>query len=401
MMKRIKIKKIKKEQIMSFLFPVFMLLSAYIVPGTNNTVLALVLMSLVGGVYILRNSIKIIGNLKVILLFTTYIIINQLLLASIHSSNMDIILKTLFFNTLPSIFVIFIYANVVEYTYLIKIYRFIGWISLIGLLYQSLLIYVFHQPTTMIILPFFEKLIPEGTMNYITYWYSMVRPSSFFPEPAYYCNVILPLVIWSLKEKQYFVAIIHSIGILLTTSTLGLAALVIIWSYWAFIYVKKKILKFFFSTLLILSGIVIIQLNAFTETINKALNTNIFANERTVSSYYIYTQIDFQDKILGIGNGNVENYIVKNGIDMSKVEVTVDGYASSGIGNFIYYGIIGGIIYLWLCYNMIRKSKEWLFLFSIIILIFSFVQHMSFDLIGSWWFVLYFVEEKQINRVRE
>lgn len=378
---------------LNILFPVSILFWCYVVPGTNNTSFALFLI-FIGSVLVLlqKRRIRIFAiEDRIIIIFAIYIIFNQLVLSLLYSNSSTMILKILLFNNLPAIIAILILSDNLNYNLFYRIYYIVTWIVFIGLLFQSFQVYILHQPTKMIIFPFMSNAISASTYNYINYWYAKTRPSSFFSEPSIYANFMAPIIIISLKNRKYIVAITQSIGILLTTSTTGVILVAVIWLYWAFVCVKKLSYKILLGFVLCLATLLLIRSNIFGNTFRKLVNTNLFANEHTGSSLQIFLQMPWKDRILGVGCGNVEKYLATHHIDMSMIETTVNGYVSSGIGNFIFYGVIGGIIYLLLCFVMIRRSNKWAMLTAVLIMCLSFAQTMSFGLTGVWWFSLYHI----------
>ena len=95
------------------------------------------------------------------------------------------------------------------------------------------------------------------------------------------------------------------------------------------------------------------------------------------------------DKITGIGLENVSNYIARNGIIMTSIFVTAEGYVTTAFGNMIKAGIIGGVLYFALCIRMIMNHKNYTRLIGIVIFIISFTSTVAFNMWGVWWFIIF------------
>jgi hypothetical protein len=124
------------------------------------------------------------------------------------------------------------------------------------------------------------------------------------------------------------------------------------------------------------------------------MGTNLLTNERSASAITIFMQMPFLDKLTGVGASSVAAYLTGSSINMSGVEVTAQGFVSSAFGNFIMYGILGGLIFFVICVSMIIKADKWARLFALLIVALSFIQTISFNACGIEWFVLYQVMKR-------
>ena len=381
------------KSLASVLFPLSMILAGYIVPGTGSTPLGLALLLALSVIILIKNDYKIDFSrnyIKYLMIFAVYLILDQFLVSAIFPYyNFDTMLKSLISN-LSCIFIILILSNNISYTVMYKAYSIIGAICCIGVVIQAVNVFIFNKMTHMIVIPGLDSLVPKSYVEYIGHTYAQGRPSSFFTEPAGFSVFSAPLLIMHIMHKKYVQAIIVSACILLTTSTTGLFLVIAIWSYWVFISSEKTKNKFLSVVLFVLGCVFVFNSDIFTATIRKAQSVDFGSNERTASAFYILKQMPFYDIITGVGAGNVANYLrYTNSINLSNVDVTVDGFITSGFGNFIIYGALGGIIYFAMCFSMLKNSKSYNRLISLLMIILSFIQTMSFNIQGVLWMVMY------------
>lgn len=393
-LQELKINSSTMKKISSALLPLCIVLGGYVVPGTNNTPLGTVLVFLITLMCFCFSRSKRLYinrlNNKLLLYFALYIIAQQMVVLLIFPS---ISFGTHFKSLLMyvcGIFSVLILSDAIDKNVFEKSYFVIGLIACIGLLAQAFQVYILHGLTRMIILPGMEKLLSAGTRSYIDYLYNRGRPSSFFTEPSGFANFFAPLIIILIRKRKMFIAAFISVCVLLTTSTVGIVVVAAIWSYWAFFIVDKKIHKIIAMFVFFAACIWIFNSTLFSTTVNKLLGTNLLTNERSSSAFMIIKQMPVTDIITGVGSTNVSDYVYSiQDIGMSNVAVTVRGYVNSGFGNFIMYGLWGGLLYIYLCVKMIITANKWSRLTALLIFVLSFVQTMTFNLTGIQWFVFY------------
>ncbi len=397
--KKIGIMKPALKKINSAFFPLFIILGGYIVPGTNNTPLGTVLVFLSALVFfcLKRNKSLYLNKLnnKLILFFILYIAAQQVIVLAVFPTiPFGAHIKNLLMNVL-AIFAILILPEAMDEEGLERSYLVFGLIACLGLLLQTFQVYVLHGLTRMIVLPGLGSFLSEGTRNYIDYSYNRGRPSAFFTEPSAFATFLAPLVIMMLRKGKLFVAAIASICMLLSTSTIGIFLVGAIWAYWVMFTVPKKGQRVIAIFLFWAACIWIFNSPLFAKAITKLLNTNLLSNERSASALTILRQMPFMDILTGIGGTNVSNYIYSiRQMNMSDVAVTSQGYVTSGFGNFIIYGLLGGLLYIYLCIKMAIKADKWSRLIALLILVLSFVQTITFNLSGIQWFVFYALMRK-------
>ena len=102
---------------------------------------------------------------------------------------------------------------------LYKSWYFFGTIFALGLGLQLFEVYIMGRMVTPI------SIIPGITLGDGMSF----RPSSFFPEPAAFASSLIPLVFLLLKRNKYVPAIIFSLTIVATTSSVGIILLIVLW----------------------------------------------------------------------------------------------------------------------------------------------------------------------------
>lgn len=374
----------------STVFPILMILSNYMVLGTNNTSLGMTLLSMIMVVLLfysrkIKEKTSISRLLSIIAL---YLVIDQLIVMLRfdnfpYAANIRHLIFTIF-----AILSILYLPGFLDYTRFYKVFFWITLIACIGIIFQSIQVYVLRGTTRMIVLPGMHSWLSPATQAYIERPYNIVRPSSIFSEPSAFATFTIPMIILAIREKQYPFVIFISICNLLTTSSTGILFTAAVWSYWIFIQSEKNYIKVFAVLFFAAGGFLFLYSSAFTFATNK-IATISTSNERLFSGLTIFSQMPLLDKITGVGLENVSNYIKSQHIDMSSVFVTAEGYVTTAFGNMVKAGIIQGILYFVLCFKMIIDTRGLTKLVAILILIMSFIQTVAFNMSGVWWFVVF------------
>ncbi len=385
---------------LNILLPLCIFIGAYVVPGTTSTSLGKMILFVVcvGCFAIYEKCRLIISNAeqKVLLFYMCYIVFEQLLVAMLRPSADFGLLLLNIINNVISICIILIAPKYIDDDKFYRAFTFFAVVSIAGMLVQSFQTYILGQETTGIVIPFLKGLLPKAT------WQGMsLRPQSFFSEPQAYCSYIAPFVILSLYRKKYAMAVIASITLLLSTSTTGFFLVGAIWLYWIFFKVDNVFAKGFCMVLFAGAAAWVVGSELFEFGINKIQNTDLTDLERTSKGYEILKVMPFRDVLLGVGNGNLANYMRSSNMSFASKTVTENNYTTTGFGQFITYGLIGGITYLLLCLRMIIYSKKFSRLVAILILITSFTQTIAFNNWGIWWFTIFAILRREETRKDE
>ncbi|MEK5585139.1 hypothetical protein MKZ21_23100 [Paenibacillus sp. FSL P2-0536] len=285
------------------------------------------------------------------------------------SNASDIIFKLLRDSVYVCIFLLFgqFYFNV---NYAIKIY------SKIVLLVSS---YLFLQVISFRIfnftLPWIIKFLPinyvglssnEYISKYVGMYYHQFRPTSIFLEPAHFAQYVIPcLILFLFPYKKNEViklksALYVSIALLFSSSAIGIILMLVTWSIW---FLKNGVdsknigYKFF----LILSFAVAIGVcfylyqsgNEYVRVLSRIGEINLNAedqssgNIRVLRGFNIWSQFPELFKILGIGFGNYETFVVNNSINTFLYNVNgASDYMSTISDILVYSGVLGAILFL-------------------------------------------------------
>ena len=129
----------------------------------------------------------------------------------------------------------------------------ISFIATVGILLQTLCYYLlgtrlFLCPTNMMDEKIWMQYGVETSDQALSL--ALYRPASFFLEPSMFAQYVVLAVMYlrfsKIKDKKSFrIAIFLSVGVIASTSGIGIASLIVIWllSYWTEIVEKKKLLK--------------------------------------------------------------------------------------------------------------------------------------------------------------
>lgn len=207
--------------------------------------------------------------------------------------------------------------------------------------------------------------------------YKNYRPSSFFLEPAYHSEYILPWIYMTLFNvkyvgsdisKRYFIiAVIASIGICLTTSILGIVGVAIAW----IIYFEKNIFSrkgWKYALILpvfIVLGIYIIQLDTIqTQIVSKMfslqnLDMSTSLSLRLMRGYYCFLELGGVQKLFGCGYGILYQVFSQYGIhtmlDTGNIVIT---YMNGFFLMVCSVGIVGSLLYLGPLISSVIKNKK-------------------------------------------
>lgn len=267
-----------------------------------------------------------------------------------------------FFSVLTICVVIFKDAQIREYYYRFTELIAVLMAFVVGI--QVVIYYVFGNPISIdrsFLFPF-QDLFTEG-VKYSLSMSEMVigglfRPSAFFLEPAHYSQFCTIGLVSSLVRKKTLFnvhAVIISIGIVLTTSGIGILTTGMIWC--AFIYIncdkltRKKMLRILIGTMAFL--IITIGLFYLSGSFRSAISRIFKGTEghnsaimgRLQNAEFI-GKLNGRELLWGTGYKNMPTY--------GPLEVQ---YYMTGIVELIYcQGIIGTSLFL-MCYlQMIIKS---------------------------------------------
>ena len=264
-----------------------------------------------------------------------------------------------------------------------KAYYIVGLITSIAVLIQFVMANCFGKlQSTIRILPVSE--------NDIHYWMQESnRVSGFFTEPQAYSGYIIPLLIYLLSKCEVKKALFFSFAILASTSSQGIILMLICWIYYFFAYEKNNRKKLLIIAVGLILVVAFSLTGVFQYTIEKIMSINIFGYDiRLTKGFGIFFEMPIQDKILGIGKGNLREYLLNGNFNFFWMSLTKDvlfDYVTTMSDVLISYGMFVFPFYIFIfVYNIKNSSKDGK-LFLLIIFIASFTQTLLFNA----WFVFY------------
>jgi hypothetical protein len=190
------------------------------------------------------------------------------------------------------------------------------------------------------------------------------RPTSFFYEPAHYIIYVAPLYAMAIIRKNYLIAAIIFAGILLSTSSTGIALLLIV----PVIILLRKSKSFIY--VLFFLGAILLIFNFLPENYNVYLDKftlkSLMSNIRLFGTLDLFQYFSLSDCFFGVGLNRMVDFLNLHRAGYSR------NYANSLIFAVFSFGIVGLVIFLNQCRIMYRdilpdyKVMWFIFLFILV-----------------------------------
>lgn len=302
------------------------------------------------------------------------------------------------------IFLIIISANNFDRNVALNIYKILCIIISIYIIVQMVL---YHS--TGIILPF--KILPmpwadgrtfdvSEAISWATRWY--FRPTGVFLEPGYAAQFLLPGLVFSLygwmkneriKSSDVKSTILIFIALVLTTSAQGIfISVIIVGIYTISLFKKSKgnlktikcllVIVIFIVFFYVFKDFVIVQ-----TALEKVTASSIGGGSTALRVFRggaVFIQLPFLYKIIGVGHGNLGNYVLNRGIvtkyDPCVITPISADYASGVSIALIYYGFIGFIFFIALYWKLWSKTRNEFRLITTTLIILLFVSAIFIDI---------------------
>lgn len=228
------------------------------------------------------------------------------------------------------------------------------------------------------------------------------RPMACFSEPTMVSIFLSPILFMSLKRNKITSAAFFSIVILLTTSTIGIVDVLIIWGL--FYILKREISmgkKIILGIILVIIALIVISLPLFTNTFSKLmteLDGTANSYVRLQFGYQTFNELGFWNKLIGIWEQSVEELRLSGRIYVQVINKGIYNYVNSIQSILIYTGILGIFLWIGLLIKMIRDiQKEYLpyLILQIILMFCSSVFYNPISLI-PYIFMLSLMEKNYI-----
>lgn len=247
----------------------------------------------------------------------------------------------------------------------------------------SVLIQESFKLVGLIIMPYFDLLPLNygmqkselialcGRRNVLGIW----RVSGIFPEPAHFAQyVLLGLAITLFKYKKsmreerrdYISAIVITFALIVSASAIGYFLCILLWIIWAFNYLKDRLTagKFVTFMLFVLVGFFFFFKSGALENAMYRLNTIGSFSEgstggtRLLQGLYVFKQLNFVEKIIGIGFGNLSNYLIRNSITTPFLSEIGNEYMNAFSTVLVSGGGICFSIFIFMWIGLVKACKH-------------------------------------------
>lgn len=216
-----------------------------------------------------------------------------------------------------------------------------------------------------------SKMAITDTAKYYSHF--GFRPASLFTEPSYYADYTMPVIFIILFKKNLDVfskrlssasrivyAMLFSLPMLLSTSSLGVVYLCIAWGLFVFSncsHMKTpKNMKAFMVIALAVFTVYVVQSEVFAVTIRR-ITSGSSIGARFYRGFILYGKTNFFQKVFGVGLNNIGNFVRYYGITTVFDEANLN-YTVTLTNRLVATGLIGTIalIYFWIA-QFIKKSN--------------------------------------------
>ncbi len=399
----------KKNKTISWILALLPIVGIYSIMGVNISNMILILLVLYG-IYrtVQHQGILKIGKIdKILVVFWIYTLVVSLI-NIFFSKNFELTdILTKYIHLLCFIFIIALLRNnLLNEDWDSSPFILVALVSSVFLIIQ----FIFYNFNGIEIYGVLEMYRTNIT-NDIT------RPSSFFVEPAHFCRYcVLPLFLILFEENlknRMFKAVLISVAIILSQSSIGYISLALIWVLWLIntLHAKKisynKVLK---SLLLIVPALLIcIKMSSKFKLFNFVLEHISGLNMKEITSgnvrifrgFWIWKEEPFLNKLFGVGFANVKTFLINN-----RIRTIFDGmiecgneYMSAISYILVINGIIGLAIFLYALWYLFLKggNNKKILILLFIVLMLSNEEFQSVDFINIWLYLLLEISYKRVE----
>lgn len=243
-----------------------------------------------------------------------------------------------------------IIAKHVDKESLYRCWKVLGLIVCIVVLYQFVQIFVLgHSVLPIRLLPVRSEELALND-NWTT---PSDRPVAFFTEPAMVIAFLTPVLLFAQQKKDYFVAIVVSIAILLTGSTSGVIALLIMWGFYIVSFKLSRTVKIVLVLLFIAAIYAFLTIDIFSSSIEK-INHELSGESgnmdaRMLRGWWIYAILDLRSQLFGISDYDIASFVYGNASEFTFQTVIEDNfYLNTAQRILIQTGAVGAVLYIWM-----------------------------------------------------
>lgn len=367
------------------------------IPGTN---LADILLGASVVFVVLRNRSKSISSkTNTLIIFVLYGTSATLTSVLIHQTlSFEIITRLIRF--LFYVMIVIVSAKYFNFKYAIKIYKFFCIATAIYLIFQ-----VLFYNLAGAVLPF--KVLPLPWAGGVTFSVDDVstiaakyfyRPSGVFIEPGYTAQFLLPglalaLHGWTISAKpDYKNVLLVFAALILSTSAQGIfiGALIIGLYILSIVHKNKNINQLICNLIIIFVSLIGLYLFFNIDNVQSAMNkvqrigTGNSTTLRLYRGFAVFAQLPLVFKIIGLGHGNLGNYVMGNNIitkfDPVVMSPAIADYVNGMSATMLYYGIPGFLLLLLLYYKFLRNTSGPFRLIAITQIVLTLVEGALFNI---------------------
>ena len=196
------------------------------------------------------------------------------------------------------------------------------------------------------------------------------RFNSLFSEPSYFAIYMLPIFAFSLKNNHYINSIFFGIGIILSSSSMGILCLPALVMYE--LVFKKGMLKRDYKSIIIIGVLVLIVVNIFQKneniigvlhrSTNKIERINSDGDSRLFGGIELYSELPSKESLFGVGLAQMANYFEMHG-------KSIPNYANTPVTILINCGAVGFLcllIFYFRVFSISLKNNNLSFFFLLV-----------------------------------
>lgn len=337
--------------------------------------------------FLFNNSFKLSHGK--ILFFLSFIIINSIAYDfNVLHVNYDSFINNILYLFFFMIIYTYYTSTKLDYVFFKKTLFFLGIISTLIVFIQTFFI-LFKGEGVSFLLPLSTDL---GSENLDSIQLNL-RPNSVFQEPSHYAIFMLPLFYTALKEAKFFLSIIFFIGILFSTSSLGIISSLVIIALFAYKNKNGRLLLSFFILLISLIYFMFAdELSYFIEfnfsKLQRATTTE--DNVRLLGGIGSLSKMNTIQLFLGIGFNQLANFMTLNNF------YDASNYSNSFLFSFYSAGIIGFGLFLFFLKSVVKENKDKIY-FAILCLVLLTDQILFNQNLLYLILIIYFMDSSYMN----
>lgn len=401
---------IKSSKVVKFL-TICIILSPFLkqytsyIPGTN---LADILMGLSVIMVIFSKRPKTISRKNNTLIFFVFYGVLITLVSMLVQQYASFEIASRLIRFLYYVFIVLVSSHYFDFKLGLKIYKRVCIIAA-----SYLIVQVIVYSVANIILPF--KILPIPWAGGVTFNISDVqiiasnyyyRPSSFFIEPGYAVQFLLPGFAFSLygwmqsNKPDYKSGIVIFSALILSTSAQGVFMGVIILGFYILKIISKNknfsqiFRNFTIVIVLAIMASFFVNIDIVQSAINKV--SRIGAGNSTTLRLYrgfaVFFQLPLIHQVIGLGHGNLGHYVMANNIitkfDPPVMNPALADYANGISATMLYYGVIGLFLLILLYYSFLKNTSGPFRLIAITQIVLTLVEGALFNISIVFYFTL-------------